>query len=94
MLARRTLRKRAVIILLACASPVLAADRYWTGGGGADQDWSIPANWSGVAVPTLSDPAYIGSTSLSPASAFVTQPGETSQNLYLGYGGPYAGSPL
>ncbi len=45
----------AAILLL--SSPPVLADVTWT--LATTGDWSVPTNWSGGAVPTLSDAAYI-----------------------------------
>lgn len=37
------------IALLSLASPALAATYTWTGGGGANVNWSSPSNWGGSA---------------------------------------------
>ncbi|MCF7854863.1 MAG: PEP-CTERM sorting domain-containing protein [Candidatus Pacebacteria bacterium] len=66
-----------------CLGRCYAVD--WDAGGGADQDWATPDNWSGDTVPTTGDDAYIGCDTLSVAAAKVTQAGAVSRNLYLGY---------
>lgn len=38
-------------LLLATAAHLYAADQTWTGGSGANGNWSTPANWSGLAAP-------------------------------------------
>src|SRR5688500_12472425 len=54
--------RRLLLPLLAVAGPVstvVAVPRTWDGGGGADRDWSTPANWSGDAEPGTGDDAVI-----------------------------------
>jgi hypothetical protein len=39
----------AVVALLALHAPARAVNHTWTGGGGANTNWSNGANWGGVA---------------------------------------------
>jgi hypothetical protein len=47
-----------VLVLAVCASTARADTATWTGGG-LNNDWFTPANWSSGTVPTLTTDAYI-----------------------------------
>ena len=50
------------VLLLNMFSPVYAATVTW-GGGGSDNKWSNPVNWSGNTVPGTADVATFNATS-------------------------------
>jgi autotransporter-associated beta strand protein len=66
--AGRRLGARLLLTLLSVAAPAAAraVEYTWTGGGGADTNWSNPANWGGTAPSnneinaTLTFPALTG----------------------------------
>jgi cysteine-rich repeat protein len=58
----KTIRFACLLGVLACVTPVSAIDVVWDGGG-ADNNWDTPANWTGDAVPTFFDNAIFDGTS-------------------------------
>jgi len=55
----------SIVLLLGIVGNASAVDRDWTNGSG-DRLWRNPVNWSGGAVPTLSDKAAIRNSGIGP----------------------------
>ena len=58
---------------LTVTAPIPPGTTVWTGGGGANQNWSTPANWSGGAVPTGTNDVVFNDTAAT-ASPGATNP--------------------
>src|SRR5687768_4920122 len=82
--------RRVALTSLALAgptSPAAATLRTWDAGGGADRNWSNPANWSGDAEPGTGDDAVIEPGDVEPETfhAQITAGNDEQVNsLYVG----------
>ena len=68
--------------LVVVATVSLSQAVNWTGGGGADRDWSNADNWD-TGVPTASVLANIGTASKRVGQAVVSHPGAVCVRLHL-----------
>ncbi len=78
----------AIGLAVLVAADGQSATHNWDAGGGADQAWSTPANWTPESVPLASEIAIIGNTaagSSADATAVVSVASASCSKLYMGH---------